>query len=224
MASARPLMQLGIGDLEEIFDKQGKNPAALARLKHELSHRQVPRAVALLEKIQRAEARLEELDIPKREAKTTRGTLQLKPKATESAKGAAPSNSHTEVQASVGQPAPPAQQDLLASLDAILSGNVPSGAGTVSSSSQVTPVKTPEKAIQEAVIPQLALEDACRILKVALGDSWERVEAARRKIVLRTSPLAVRGMSSEQIQKLLANARMANDAAIVIAARRSGRP
>jgi len=53
MATTRPLIQLGIGDLEDIFEKQSKNLATLGRLKHELSHRQVPRALALLERIQK---------------------------------------------------------------------------------------------------------------------------------------------------------------------------
>jgi len=69
----------------------------------------------------------------------------------------------------------------------------------------------------------LALEDACRILKVAAGDAWDKVENARRKIVLKSSPQVIGDMPSSQAQKLLDDAQLANDAAIVIAARRSGR-
>jgi hypothetical protein len=76
---------------------------------------------------------------------------------------------------------------------------------------------------EPVAMPQLAIEDACRILKVAAGDVWEKVEASRRKIVLKSSPLATKGLTPAQAQKLLAEVQLANDAAIVIAARRSGR-
>ena len=64
MATTRPLMQLGIGDLEGIFEKESKSFATLDLLKQELSHRQVPRAVALLERVQKAEAAMREIQAP----------------------------------------------------------------------------------------------------------------------------------------------------------------
>ncbi len=74
----------------------------------------------------------------------------------------------------------------------------------------------------DRALPQLALDDACKILKVKKGDSWEKVELARRKIVQKSSPNSTRNMPTEQVQKFLSEAKLANDAAIVIAARRSG--
>lgn len=50
----RPLMQLGVGDLEAIFGKSKTDVKVLKQLEHELQYRQVPRAVALLVEVQAA--------------------------------------------------------------------------------------------------------------------------------------------------------------------------
>lgn len=49
---ARPLMQHGVGQLEELFAKSKADQRVLKQLEHELQHRQVPRAVALLAEVQ----------------------------------------------------------------------------------------------------------------------------------------------------------------------------
>lgn len=48
----RPLMQLGVGDLETLFAKSKADVKVLKQLEHELHYRQVPRAVALLAEVQ----------------------------------------------------------------------------------------------------------------------------------------------------------------------------
>jgi len=50
----RPLMQHGVGKLEEIFANGKADAMLLKQLEHELQHRQVPRAVALLSEVQAA--------------------------------------------------------------------------------------------------------------------------------------------------------------------------
>jgi hypothetical protein len=50
----RPLMQLGVGDLEALFVKSKVDVKALKQLEHELQYRQVPRAVNLLAEVQAA--------------------------------------------------------------------------------------------------------------------------------------------------------------------------
>lgn len=50
----RPLMQLGVGDLEALFTKSKTDVKVLKQLEHELQYRQVPRAVALLAEVQAA--------------------------------------------------------------------------------------------------------------------------------------------------------------------------
>lgn len=54
---SRPLMQLGVGDLETLFAKSRADVKVLKQLEHELQHRQVPRAVALLAEVQAAMSR-----------------------------------------------------------------------------------------------------------------------------------------------------------------------
>lgn len=51
---SRPLIQYGVGQLEEMFAKSAGNLSELKKLQSELRHRQVPRAVALLEKVEAA--------------------------------------------------------------------------------------------------------------------------------------------------------------------------
>lgn len=221
MAATRPLMQLGISDLEGIFEKESKSFATLDLLKHELSFRQVPKAVALLERVQKAEAAMRDTSAHRPDAQASRATLRLargKPEA--AAPAPAPETPLQPVPKSV-LPTEPAQQELLAGV-----GQSSPGPDSKEPASGMAPEATGSKkpvTREPEAIPQLALEDACRILKVVAGDSWEKVEAARRKIVLKSSPLVTRGVSSAQAQKLLVEAQMANDAAIVIAARRCGR-
>jgi len=50
----RPLMQLGVGDLEALFARSRTDANVLKQLEHELQYRQVPRAVALLAEVQAA--------------------------------------------------------------------------------------------------------------------------------------------------------------------------
>jgi hypothetical protein len=50
----RPLMQHGVGQLEALFAKSKSDSKVLKQLEHELEHRQVPRALALLAEVQSA--------------------------------------------------------------------------------------------------------------------------------------------------------------------------
>lgn len=53
----RPLIQLGVGNLESLFAKSKADVKVLKQLEHELQYRQVPRAVALLAEVQAAMSR-----------------------------------------------------------------------------------------------------------------------------------------------------------------------
>lgn len=48
----RPLIQHGVGQLEEMFAKGKTDPKGLNQLENELQHRQIPRAIALLTEVQ----------------------------------------------------------------------------------------------------------------------------------------------------------------------------
>lgn len=87
---------------------------------------------------------------------------------------------------------------------------IPSAPNTCSTVKKKTLASFPERTLAKKpaisgkpeAIPQGAVEDAYRILKVAAGDSRDDVEAARRKIVLKTSLLVAHGMHSPRNQKL----------------------
>lgn len=51
---ARPLLQLGVGQLEDMFAQNQSDPTVLRQLENELQYRQVPRAIALLAEVQAA--------------------------------------------------------------------------------------------------------------------------------------------------------------------------
>jgi len=222
MQTTRPLMRLGIGDLEDIFEKQIKNLATLGRLKEELSHRQVPRALALLERVQQAEALLEDADSQSLDLKSPRVTLQRKHRTSNSAPVSAPSVQKTEIDPSLaGLQMVQGRLDLLAGFAPPPEPAKPQSITT----GKPAPISTPKPLTTAAseALPQLSLEDACRILKVGVSDGWEKIEAARRKIVLKSNPSSTTTLAPAQLQKLLTEAKLANDATIVISARRSGR-
>lgn len=200
MATSRPLMRLGIGDLEEIFANERESAVALSRLKHELSHRQAPKAIALLQRIGAAEALLKDLDVVDISANSNRTVL--------------PVEQHDS--------SPRIPDDLLCAIDEEAASQ---GASQLGGSPQLKAIQAPMKWAHatEAPIPQLALDDAYRALKVGVGESWERIESARRKIVLKSSPDATKGLPAANLQQLLSDAKLANDAALVIALRRCGR-
>ena len=190
MATDRPMARLGIADLEEIFQKQGEDLTILSRLKHELSFRQVPRALTLREQIRKAESIQKNSLEPEVTTSTAKPSIEL---------------SRTSL-------SPTKQPDLLRAGPKVLDDP----------KEEFPPAPKVIVSIESQPLPQLALDDACKILKVNIGDAWEKIELARRKTIQMSSPIATRGMSAEQIQKLLSEAKLANDAAIVIAARRSG--
>ncbi len=212
MESTRPLMRLGVAELEELFKERSQNAAALAELDDELAQRRGTRALVLRERIRRTQKRLE-ID--------GSGAGALSEDKPPLPPPLLPKQGHFPGGAKLQHGRE--QQDLLSVLPPGASTSEPKGETAVTPAPAIAPARTPAVSPEVQALPQLALEDACRILKVGVGDAWEKVEGARRKLVARSSPLATASFSPTQAQKLLAEAQMANDAAIVIAARRSGR-
>ena len=212
MESTRPLMRLGVADLEELFKERSQNAAGLAELDEELAQRKGTRALVLRERIRRTQKRLEI---------EGSGASPLSEDHPPSPPPLLPKLEHASGGAKlqhVGE-----QQALLSALPPKAAASEPKVEMAATPATAISPAKKPAAAPEVQALPQLALEDACRILKVGVGDAWEKVEGARRKLVARSSPLSTAGFSPAQAQKLLAEAQMANDAALVIAARRSGR-
>lgn len=251
MTGARPYMQLRITELEELFQKKGNDPSTLNRLKQELKHRQVPRAQALLARVEKAQSQgdlLAEADaapqrIPQETSNGGTRSDNLRPAGPgvcdkTGAGGLVHGTPSNEQQSPAKWTAATPAQSGASPLPTW--PTVPPRATSGKDVSQVSaasvtaepvglaapaPFPSPKSTAtaQPKPLPQISLEDACRILKVGVGDAWEKIEAARQKVVLKSSPWSTHEVSSTQLQVLLDDARRANDAAIVIAARRSGR-
>lgn len=198
METTRPLMRLGVSDLEVLFKNQNQSSDVLIKLNTELAQRKGKRALALRERVLQTQKRLETQGDSNREIET---------------------DTVDESILSRRNPDPPAVQPDLWSdpqqNEVPRAGNTTDVTSSTALPSKETITDPPE------MLPQLSVEDACLVLKVTVGESWERVENARRKIVLKSSPIATKGMTPAKAQKLLADAQLANYAAIVIAARRS---
>lgn len=195
MDADRPLRQLKVDDLEELFSKQKQDNDVLADLNAELAKRKGKRALALRGRVLKSLKLLEKKgDSNRKGEKTdTAGESKL---------------SGYNLQPLVVQP------DLWSAPPQNKVARVSNTADTTSFAA--LPGKETDKPFPE-MPPQLSVEDACLVLKVTVGDSWEKVEGARRKIVVKSSPVATKGMRPAKIKKLLADAQQANCAAIVIA-------
>ncbi|MEY4749631.1 MAG: hypothetical protein RIQ60_1845 [Pseudomonadota bacterium] len=204
MTMPRPLMHLRIGDLEEMFASAAGKPDVLRQLEHELQFRQVPRALTLLDKVQRSKAA----------AVAGRPVEPLAP-ATPVATPEKPA------EAPVQNAAPPAVQLSLISTPAlsVQPERRPLISALTSTSTPAQPPRPGVPAPARPVPPAMSLADACRLLNVAPGASWETIERARREAVQKSSPLGT-GTSDAHRGPALAAARLANSAYAALAAMR----
>ena len=194
---ARPLMQHGVGQLEEMFANGKVDPKVLKQLENELQYRQVPRAVSLLVEVQAA--------MYGGNAEQLLPTVPVPPPARSTAP--APASQQPELWGgSAAQPFvdPPAA--------------VRTAAPAVSTS-EAPPVKTPA-----SPHPAMPLEDAYKVLKATPGATWESLEQTRRSLVQLSHPSRWKTLSTERRAQALADARRVNAAyAALSQARCSGR-
>lgn len=192
---ARPLMQHGVGQLEELFAKSKADAKVLKQLEHELQYRQVPRAVALLAEVQAA-------------------MYGLSP-------GPAPTPA---VKAPPPPPAPapqPALWDTPAPAARPAAPPPPAVAAPVAPSPSVTAALARPAIPPSPVMP---LEDAYKLLKATPGSTWESVEQTRRLLVQASHPEKVRTLPEARRSQVLAEAKRVNEAyAALSVARCAGR-
>lgn len=190
----RPLMKSRIGDLEDMFAASSGEPEVLLQLERELQFRQVPRALALLEKVQ--------------QFKATAGAVGATEPMASLKAVVAPAKQGGWVQNSA---APAAQLSLLGPRAAAQLERQP----MVSASLPVYPPAKSSRPIPPALIqaaaPEMSLADACRLLNVATGASWESIEQARRVAVQKSSPIS-KGTPDANRSSALAAARLVNAA------------
>lgn len=180
----RPLMQHGVGKLEEMFAKGTAAPKVLEQLEEELQHRHVPRAVALLAEVQAAISGMSPA-MPARPAP----------------------------EPAPAQPIAP-QQPTLWELPAASSSAVvtaPMAPPRPENSSRPFEAATAEKPVPPPV-PTMPLEDAYKLLKATPSSTWESIEQTRRQLVQPSYPERLKSMSPDRRAQALAEAMRVNAA------------
>ncbi|MFM2059591.1 MAG: hypothetical protein RLY71_3976 [Pseudomonadota bacterium] len=201
----RPLIQSRIDDLEEMFAAAAGKPDVLRQLEHELQFRQVPRALTLLDKVQRANA--------------VAGICKAAEPPVPAAPAEVPGKRDALAQSSVV----PAIQ--MSPISPVAMAIQPERRPTVSS--VLTTAAPPAQPVRPAIVeptrpapPAMSLADAGRLLNVAPGAPWELIELARRAVVQKSSPQG-KGMPDAHLGSALAAARLANSAYATLAVARS---
>lgn len=193
---ARPRMQHGVGQLEELFAKSKTDTKVLKQLEHELQYRQVPRAVALLAEVQAA-------------------MLGLAPAAATFPAPRAP--------APVAVPPP---QPSLWDVPPPPAIRTPAPAPAVvapPAAARAAAAPTPARAATPPA-PVMPLEDAYKLLKATPGSTWESIEQTRRLLVRASHPEKLKGLAEARRSQVLAEASRVNVAyAAVSQARCAGR-
>ena len=192
---ARPLMQHGVGQLEELFAKSKTDQKVLKQLENELQYRQVPRAVALLAEVQAA-------------------MYGLSPAPASAPVAKAPATPAPPPQPSLwDSPLPPAPQ-AAAPAPTVVAAPVAARPAMA-----LTPAK-----LSTPPAPVMPLEDAYKLLKATPGSTWESIEQTRRLLVQVSHPEKVRTLPEGRRTQPLAEAKRVNEAyATLSQARCAGR-
>jgi hypothetical protein len=191
---SRPLMQHGVGQLEEMFAKGGADPKVLKQLENELQYRQVPRAVALLAEVQAA----------------MYGAAPAKP----------PRPAPEPPPARPPAPQQPTLWDRRAvpPTAAVTQPALPPRPATPSRPAETPAASKPA----HPPAPTMPLEDAYKLLKATAGSTWESIEQTRRSSVQQSSPLKAGSISPEKRSQMLAEAKRVNAAYAALSKQRTG--
>lgn len=190
----RPLMQHGVGQLEALFKASKADQKVLKQLEHELQYRQVPRALALLERVQSA----------------------MLPVAETNVGGQAPTS------AQVPAPVPDTRQPDLWQRPPAETTSLPQPTPQNMPPAPAMPPSRIRLRDEVAPAPSIALEDACKLLKVSLASPWLEVELARRQLVQQSHPERVATLTVERRGQVLAEAKRVNAAYAALSAAKAG--
>lgn len=199
----RTLMQLGIGALEELFATSKTDAKVLRQLENELQHRQVPRALALLDHVQLAMQRVASSALSR-----AQDEFPFEPPVTP---------------ALVPTQPPPGRPEPAAVASAPAAQTTPPSALQQLRPPVVAPVAVPVPSarVERTSPPAVSVDDACKLLKVTLGSAWQEVELTRRTLVLMSHPRHTVGMTPERQEAVLDEARLVNAAYAVLSAARA---
>ena len=196
---ARPLMQHGVAQLEQLFAKSKLDLKVLRQLEHELQYRQVPRAVALLAEVQAAMhlAAPGAPSVPPPLASPNRSALQ--PDLYEP-----PSVPPVTQPPETAARQPPPRDHPVVKLT------------PVGPTSSQPPVWQPDMALL------MSIDEAYKVLKATPGSTWESIEQTRRRLVQQAHPEHLASMSVEKRAQIQAEAKRANSAYAVLNRHRIG--
>ena len=85
----------------------------------------------------------------------------------------------------------------------------------------ILPKPAPRPAEKAPEAPAMALEEAYKLLRVTAGTPWDEVEQARARLVQRSHPDALEGLSAEKRAAAVLDAKQANAAYAALAHERS---
>lgn len=181
---ARPLMQHGVLQLEEMFAKSKADQKVLKQLEHELQYRQVPRAVALLAEVQAAMYGLSPAPATATAANASAHTVAPAPQP-DLWDTSSPPATRPPAPAQLHVAAPAAARPALA----------PATARPATPHAQAMP-----------------LDDAYKLLKAMPGSTWESIEQTRRLLVQASHPERLRNVPESKRAQALADASRVNSA------------
>lgn len=191
----RPYISYKILQLEELFASKKDNTTVLRNLQAELRHRNVPRALGLLEQVERVLSTLhspgpDTVAVAKQSEQGTQPDLWGRRQGT-----SAPEKLTL----------PPIRIQ-------------PDDEGAGHYLNEAASMSRPSKMGGGLAV---SVEDAYRLLKVAATSKWETVELARRTIVQAAHPDAIAKLPSDRQEQLKRAAERANAAYLVLLAGRS---
>lgn len=226
----RPHMQLGISPLESLFLASTADLNSLKRLKNELQFRHVPRAVALLERVEKAMACLgDPADVTRSSpSSTVQATIFTAPVAVSvpaiavspaGPMSAVAMSSPSDEQCSgrdvavpwlltlpqVAVQPPPALLQLSLALPLHIPLYEPLPA---------TP--TALERLANVAAASLSVEEAYKVLKATPASTWEAIEQSRRQVVQQSHPDVLALLREEARAVLVEQAQHANSAYAVL--------
>jgi DnaJ-domain-containing protein 1 len=190
----RPLKQLGVAQLEELFARSKTDSKVLKHLTHELQYRQVPRAVALLTEVEAAMS------------SAALATATSQPLASEEPTPQGLSTGQSDLW----------DRPLTASSISTTPAPTPRPPAATGSDAHSPAISNP----QPRTVPTMTVDDACKVLGVAAGATWESIEQSRRLLVEQSRPGSVASIKREQTMEA---ARRVNAAYAVLSRLRTGR-
>ena len=192
-----PLIQNGSDPFENVYTASQADSQELGQLKTERQHRHVPKAAALVIEVQARVCAEASLASPLIKIPSTALTV-----------------------AAADEPAVVFNYPL-ASISISTSASLPAPA-EIQTEPSWKPLMLLTPPAQEPLPIPMSVDDACQLLKVTLGSTWELIEQARRSLVLSAHPSNVATLSPNKRMKAFTDAARVNAAYLKLFTLRQG--